>query len=249
VSGDGTSGVAAAAVLPIAARTARTTKQESGRDRNRRAPHYRGNPMPRLTPQRFLLAVCTSVALLPGCYAPDPGDPIDPADTVDDPADPGTADDPDDPGAPEPAADGPTCAELEDVCEVNGDCCDFDAVAAIGTALCVDDGSRAACTDVCSSAADCGSGCCGQLAMESGYGACMDPSVCDAGYAFGSVDTCVRGVQNFCDCGARVDVPCEDQALFEDSCRDDPTAAVNELFLCFVGFGTDQCSAAIDACG
>jgi len=144
---------------------------------------------------------------------------------------------------------GGICVELDEPCAVNGDCCDFEPTAAVGTALCVDDGTQAACTDVCTADGDCGSGCCGQLTDQTGYGACMDASVCAAGYGFGSPDACLRGVEVFCDCGTQLDVPCEDQAGYAASCADPADSGVNAIFQCFAAFDADQCGAALDACG
>ena len=142
-----------------------------------------------------------------------------------------------------------SCVELEAACSVNGDCCDFATATEVGTALCVNDGTEAACADVCTANDDCGSGCCGQLDHQAGYGACMDSSVCDAGYGYGSADACLRGVDVFCGCGTQLDVPCEDEAGYRDSCADSSSSGVNDIFTCFAAFDTTQCGAALDACG
>jgi hypothetical protein len=141
------------------------------------------------------------------------------------------------------------CAELDEPCATNGDCCDFSESPEAGTALCVDGGAQALCFEVCSASSDCGSGCCGRLDGITEYGACMGAAACPD-FEFGgfSVEHCLAGVEVFCTCGDQLGVPCDDQASFEQSCRDGPSS-VTAIFDCFAGYSTDQCGAGIDACG
>lgn len=186
------------------------------------------------TATRFVSRLACLLALpAVACFSPER---IDPDDTI------GAGTKGDDPSAL-------ACVELDEPCEQNGDCCDFDAAPEAGTALCVNGGGAATCLEVCTASDDCGSGCCGQLSDVAEYGACMHESACPD-YEFGvySVDRCLQGVETFCSCADMNDVPCTDRASYEQSCQDGPDA-VTDVFMCFAGFSDAQCGAALDACG
>lgn len=65
------------------------------------------------------------------------------------------------------------CQSTGEICELNGDCCDYD----IGDAYCVNFGmGNVRCAAACSDGLDCVSGCC--IDLDDGQGACAPSSFC-----------------------------------------------------------------------
>ncbi len=82
------------------------------------------------------------------------------------------------------ADDAPACAELDEPCSANADCCDYEFTPQVGGAMCIDYQEEATCKSICVAHEDCESGCCGVLAGEASHGMCTDPPYCEAGGAF-----------------------------------------------------------------
>ncbi len=82
-------------------------------------------------------------------------------------------DDPPDPTGSDDSGDGGQCVPTGETCEINGDCCGFDA----GTTLCTSfSGGLVACADVCFFDSDCVSDCC--VSVDSGGGVCGPSTEC-----------------------------------------------------------------------
>lgn len=148
----------------------------------------------------------------------------------------------------EPSEDEPVCSDLGAACEVNGDCCAFDAAFLPGDALCLDNGVSSKCAAVCYTHDECASGCCGGLEGITSHGACSDPAVCEAGYGQPS---CAEGIELFCACAESVDVPCTPEAwdAFADACNE--PGENRDVFVCaatYADAGLAGCGAMVDEC-
>ncbi|MCH9681799.1 MAG: hypothetical protein K0V04_10230 [Deltaproteobacteria bacterium] len=186
-----------------------------------------------------------AVLTIPGCF--------DPARNFDD--------DDDEIEEPEPeitdeptTGDGPMCTELEDDCEVNGDCLCFDGSARVGTGLCVGNGELGQCTTVCAEHSDCGSGCCAALEGDDAVGACAPSSHCSDSGTTGEEPSglCLDGVAMFCACAVAAGVDCAEEELeaFAATCSD-PSHVLHTVFECWGGLaggGLDACGDGLDAC-
>ncbi|MCA9705342.1 MAG: hypothetical protein KDK70_05815 [Myxococcales bacterium] len=149
----------------------------------------------------------------------------------------------------EDQGEGPVCTELEDACEVNGDCPCFDGSSDAGTGLCVGNGETGQCTTICQGHGDCASGCCAALEGDVEYGACAPTFVCEGQEPSA---LCIDGVALFCACAAAAGVDCtEDElAAFAATCSD-VDHALYSVFECWGGHasgGLEACMAGLDAC-
>lgn len=72
---------------------------------------------------------------------------------------------------------GGQCIEIDEPCERNDACCEFDPELPVGASACVAIDGAASCASICLEADDCSSGCCVQLDGVA-YGACLPASAC-----------------------------------------------------------------------
>lgn len=140
------------------------------------------------------------------------------------------------------------CTAIDEPCQHNGDCCEFDTSLEPGASMCVDFGDQAKCASLCYEDEDCASGCCAALGDGDLYGACTGTDLCEAGRGLPS---CWDGVAFFSACARALGVPCgrDATASLVSSCHEaTPSRA---LLLCvarYVSLGYQACSPMLARC-
>ncbi len=194
------------------------------------------------------LALLVGSLAVPACFAPDRSDELEEPDDDDSdetPAAEGGSEE-------EEEEQGPVCTDLEETCEVNGDCSCFGGSTDVGNALCLSDGETGLCSSICQQHSDCQTGCCGALEGDVDYGACAPSFVCEGDTGTPSNEDCIDGVAFFCACAAWAGVDCSSAEIeaFAATCQD-PSHDLYEVFECWSGFsggGQNACGDGLDAC-